>query len=121
MSTDTPQHDSNAPTVEDRLDALEFVVGQLALSVEVECAALRAHQGAPATRSADATDEDGDAEPFTVDGLRKWLEFCVQRMEAHGSASKTLQLAIQQSTRSVCSFDLPRDRGAAPLGRGPAI
>ena len=121
MSTDTPQHDSNAPTVEDRLEALEFVVGQLALSVEVECAALRAHLGAPVARSADATDEDEDAEPFTVDGLRKWLEFCVQRMEAHDSASKALQLAIQQSTRSVCSFGAPLDRSTAQVGRGPSI
>ena len=101
MSTDTPQHDSNAPTVEDRLEALEFVVGQLALSVEVECAALRAHLGAPVARSADATDEDGDAEPFTVDGLRKWLEFCVQRMEAHQSASAGLRAAIARAARDM--------------------
>ncbi|WP_295542295.1 hypothetical protein [uncultured Pseudacidovorax sp.] len=105
MSTDTPQHDSNAPTAEDRLDALEFVVGQLALSVEVECAALRAHLGAPVARSADATDEDGDAEPFTVDGLRKWLEFCVQRMEAHQSASAALRAAISQAARGIAGLE----------------
>lgn len=107
MSTDTPQHDSNAPTVEDRLDALEFVVGQLALSVEVECAALRAHLGAPVARSADATDEDGDAEPFTVDGLRKWLEFCVQRMEAHQSASTALRAAISRAARGIATNGAP--------------
>ncbi|WP_295545406.1 hypothetical protein [uncultured Pseudacidovorax sp.] len=101
MSTDTPQHDSNAPTVEDRLEALEFVVGQLALSVEVECAALRAHLAAPVAHSAEATDEDGDAEPFTVDGLRKWLEFCVQRMETHQSASAGLRAAIARAARGM--------------------
>lgn len=108
MSTDTPQHDSNAPTVEDRLDALEFVVGQLALSVEVECAALRAHLGAPVARSAQATDEDGDAEPFTVDGLRKWLEFCVQRMEAHQSASTALRAAISRAARGIAGAQADR-------------
>ncbi len=101
MSTDTPQHDSNAPTAEDRLDALEFVVGQLALAVEVECATLRAHLGAPVARSADATDEDGDAEPLTADGLRRWLEFCVQRMEAHQSASAGLRAAISRAARGI--------------------
>ena len=121
MSTDTPQHDSNAPTVEDRLEALEFVVGQLALSVEVECAALRARLGAPVARSADATDQDGDAEPFTVDGLRKWLEFCVQRMEAHGSASKALQMAIQRSAHSVCNLGAQPDGGTIPGASGTAL
>lgn len=98
MSTDTPQHDADAPTVQDRLSALEFVVGQLALAVESECAALRARL---APRAASAVPEDGDGEPFTVEGFRTWLEFCVQRMEVHRSGPRTLCAAIRQAARGI--------------------
>lgn len=105
MSTDTPQHDANAPTVQDRLSALEFVVGQLALAVESECAALRARL---APGAASAAHEDDEGEPFTVDGFTNWLDFCVQRMEAHRSASSSLRAAIRQAARGIASREVAR-------------
>ncbi len=98
MSTDTPQHDADAPTVQDRLSALEFVVGQLALAVESECAALRARL---APRAASAARENDEGEPFTVDGFTSWLELCVKRMEAHERAPAALRAAIAQAAHSI--------------------
>lgn len=100
MSTETPRHGKDAPTVLDRLDALEFVVGQLALAIEADSADMRVRLPSHPTN---AGCEDGNAEPFTVDGFRGWLELCVQRMEAHESAPAALRAAIAQAARGICS------------------
>lgn len=100
MSTETPRHGNDAPTVLDRLDALEFVVGQLALAFEADSADMR--ERLP-SRPANAGCEDGNAEPFTVEGFRGWLELCVQRMEAHKSAPAALRAAIARAAHDICS------------------
>lgn len=100
MSTETPRHGNDAPTVLDRLDALEFVVGQLALAFEADSADMRERCPAHLASAGHAGDE---AEPFTVDGFRRWLELCVQRMEAHHSAPAALRAAIARAAHGICS------------------
>lgn len=104
MSTETPRHGNDAPTVLDRLDALEFVVGQLALAIEADGADMRARLP---SRSASAGCEDGNAEPFTLDGFREWLELCVQRMEAHESAPAALRAAIARAAHGISGQSNP--------------
>lgn len=101
MSTETPRHGNDAPTVLDRLDALEFVIGQLALAIEADSADMRARLPSHPTN---AGCEDSNAEPFTVDGFRGWLELCVQRMEAHKSAPALLRAAIAQAARDIAAL-----------------
>ncbi|RYF60736.1 MAG: hypothetical protein EOO27_04760 [Comamonadaceae bacterium] len=107
----TNEAPSQAPTNAERLDAMEFLLGQMALQIEADSTAIRAQlhrlHGAierSTPQALCAPQEEEDAEPFTVGGLCSWVQTCVERMHAHQSATARQMLAIGEVTMRVTAL-----------------
>lgn len=114
-----PERPSTTPTVEERLEAMEYFLGQLMLSIEVDSTAIRAHvqrlESAilhTAQLPISAPTEDEEVEPFTVDSFCAWMQLTVERMRAHQAVSARQMVAIGELVTRVASL-------GASLGEEP--
>lgn len=108
-------------TTEDRLQALEFVLGQALLLTEAASVAQAQRIKRLEARFAQLEPLPDDAQnepPFTLDGLATWLTTCVQRMQEHQSVTPRLQAAISEASARVLSLGESLD--PKPAEAGPA-
>lgn len=110
---DAPENLSIPSTLEDRFQAIEYVLGQMLLLAEVESAAVRAHlqrlesaitHTLQVPLSSPADEENAD--PLTIDSFCTWIQTSLERMRAHQSVSANKMVAIGELTARV------RDLGA---------
>ena len=111
-----PKPPSTTPTAEERLDAMEFLLGEFMAHMELESIASRARAQrleaalrkiAPQTLA--AAGEEEDVEPFTVDGLASWMQMCVERMRAHQATTARFQVALGELVLAVTGNVQPAD------------
>ena len=104
MHTPTP----SAPTTEQRLEALEFLLGQTLLALEADSVATHARldrleaalkKTAPGAL-APATEEE-DSQPFTLQALGHWMQTALRAMRAHQSVTAAQMVAIGEATTRV--------------------
>jgi hypothetical protein len=103
---------NNTTTPEERLQALEFLLGQALLTIEGDSAAIRARLDrieAAVTRIAPdklapPSEEEQEEIPFTLDSLGSWMQTCLERMRAHQSVSARKMVAIGEVTERVLSL-----------------
>ena len=97
----TPSHDQ-------RLEALEFLLGQALLALEADSVAMHAQlerldaalkKAAPGAL-APATEEE-DSQPFTLQGLGQWMQTALRAMRAHQSVTAAQMVAIGEATTRV--------------------
>lgn len=97
----TPSHDQ-------RLEALEFFVGQALLALEADSVAMHARldrleaalkKAAPGAL-APATEEE-DTQPFTLQGLGQWMQTALRAMRAHQSVTAAQMVAIGEAADRV--------------------
>lgn len=95
MHTQTPS------TTEQRLEALEFFLGQALLALEADSVAMHARldrleaalkMAAPGAL-APATQEE-DSQPFTLQGLGQWMQTALRAMRSHQSVTAQQLVAI---------------------------
>ncbi len=116
-------------TAEERLDAMEFFVGQLLIALEAESESQRARLARlesvidamlPGTLARLTAQEaaDGEDTPFTVESFGRWMQICIGRMRAHGSASARQMVAIGElTTRILDEADGPTAAQEPAIGR----
>lgn len=106
------EHDATSPpTMSERLDAMEFVLGQMALLIEADHTAMQAQlyrlhtavQAAAPMALPPPSAEEG-CEPFTVAALSDWLGLCVERMQAHQAATARQVAAIAQTAARLAGL-----------------
>jgi hypothetical protein len=102
-----------APTVEERLEAMEFLLGQALLLTEAESVTVRARlarleravrrtaPGAIHEPGPDDDDFDMAAMAFTLASLGDWMQTCLSRMRQTHSVSAQQMVAIGQTTDRV--------------------
>lgn len=104
MHTPTP----SAPTTEQRMEALEFFVGQALLALEADSVATHARLDrleaalkmtvpgalAPAT-------EEESTQPFTLQALGDWMQTALRAMRSHQSVTAQQMVAIGETTTRV--------------------
>lgn len=107
----TPERPSTTPTVEERLEAMEYFLGQLLLSIEVDSTAIRAHMQRlesaivhTAQLPLSAPSEEEEVPPLTVESVSSWMQLCVERMRAHQSVSARRMVAIGELVTRVASL-----------------
>lgn len=103
----------NTPiTADERLDALEFFLGNALLDIECDNVAIHDHLArldaainaiAPG-KLAPPTEEEEDHEPFTLDSLGSGIQFCVQAMRRHKSVKARQMVAIGELTTRVLNL-----------------
>lgn len=106
------EHDTpSPPTCTERLDAMEFVLGQMALLIEADHFAMRAqlyrlqaaiHKAAPGALIPPGEEEG--CEPFTVAALSDWVQGCVERMAAHQAATVRHRAAIAAAAHRLAGL-----------------
>lgn len=103
MHAQTP----STPTTEQRLEALEFLLGQALLALEADSVAMHAQldrleaslkKAAPGAL-APATEED--SQPFTLLGLGQWMQTALRAMRTHQSVTAAQMVAIGEATTRV--------------------
>jgi hypothetical protein len=103
---------NNPLSPEERLQALEFLLGQALLTIESDSAAIRAKldriEAAVARIAPDKLappgEEEQDEIPFTLDFLGSWMQTCLERMRAHQSVTARQMVAIGELTDRVLSL-----------------
>ena len=104
MDTQTP----TTPSHDQRLEALEFFLGQTLLAMEADSVATHARlnrleaalkKTAPGAL-APATEEE-DTEPFTLDALGHWMQTALRAMRSHQSVTAQQMVAIGELTDRV--------------------
>ena len=104
MDTQTP----STPTHDQRLEALEFLLGQALLALEADSVATHARlerleaalkKTAPGAL-APATEEE-DTEPITLDALGDWMQTALRAMRLHQSVTAQQMVAIGELTDRV--------------------
>ena len=105
---DAPKQSS---TVEERLQAMEYVLGQMLLLAETESVSVRAHLQRLESAISHTLQvplptptEEEDARPLTVDAFCAWMQICLERMRAHQSASARQMVAIGELTMRIGSL-----------------
>lgn len=103
---------NEAPTTtEERLEALEFLLGQTLLALEEDSNAtmvrldrleLAINRISPSSLPLPGKEETGS--PFTVDDLCAWMQKCVEAMRANQSVSARQMVAIGELTMRVASL-----------------
>ena len=104
MHAQTP----NTPSHDQRLEALEFLLGQALLALEADSVATHARldrleaalQKTAPGALAPATEEE-DTQPFTLQGLGQWLQTALRAMRAHQSVTAAQMVAIGEATTRV--------------------
>ena len=105
MDTQTP----STPTHDQRLEALEFLLGQALLALEADSVATHARldrieaalkMAAPGAL-APATEEEEDTQPFTLQALGDWMQTALRAMRAHQSVTAQQMVAIGETTTRV--------------------
>lgn len=103
--------DTQAPTTpshDQRMEALEFLLGQTLLALEADSVATHARldrleaalkKTAPGAL-APAT-EGEDTEPFTLQALGQWMQTALRAMRSHQSVSAQKMVAIGEMTTRV--------------------
>lgn len=103
MHAQTP----STPTTEQRLEALEFLLGQALLALEADSVAMHAQldrleaalkKAAPGAL-APATEED--SQPFTLLGLGQWMQTALRAMRSHQSVTAAQMVAIGEAADRV--------------------
>lgn len=101
------------PTVEERLQAMEFFLGQALLTLEADSCAIwdkieqleTAISGRPpkgATLAAEDAEHAQDR--FTMDSLGAWMQLCARQMREHQAATARQLVAIGELTDRVLSL-----------------
>lgn len=87
---------------------MEFLLGQLALSLEADSLATQAQLARleraitkAAPQALTPPTEEEAAEPFTMDAFGGWMQLCVQKMRQHQSTSARQMVAIGELTDRV--------------------
>lgn len=112
MPSSTKPNCPTPPTEAERIEAMEYLLGQALLIIEADSVAVRAQlkrlervveQLAPGAL-APADEEEEAAEPFTLDSLGGWMQLCLERMRAHRAATARQMVAIGELTERVLSL-----------------
>lgn len=105
MNTPAPH---TPPTTEERLEAMEFLLGQMALTLEVDSIATQAQLARleraitkAAPQALTPPTEEETAEPFTMDAFCGWMQRCLQKMREHQSATVRQMVAMGELTDRV--------------------
>lgn len=114
------------PTPHERLDALEYLLGNMALLLEASSTGmleqLQRLEGAinriaPGAMPAPGTEGDMEAtQAFTMDSLGQWMQICTERMRHHKAVTARQLVAIGETTARV--LELGASMGPEPA---PAI
>ena len=110
-----------SPTTDERLEALEFLLGQTLLALEADSHTLHERIGRlekVLTRTSPnalppLSEEAECSEPFTMNGLGEWMQISLERMRAHRSVSARQMVAIGEVTARVL------DLGESPAQEPP--
>lgn len=102
----------NEPSAHEQQQALEYLLGQILLSIEADSSAIRArlqrledaiNRIAPAALAPPGEEEEYDT-PFTMNSLGAYMQTCLERMRAHQSVRAVQMVAIGQLTERVLSL-----------------
>ena len=105
----TPAPSNPPPSPEERLEAMEYLLGQTLLALESDSAGIRAklkrleaalNAIAPG-KVPPATDQDEGNNPFTMDSLGEWMQTCTERMRHHKAVTTRQLVAIGETTARV--------------------
>ncbi len=116
----TPAPDST-PTTAERLEAMEYFLGQALLAIEADSAAMRAQLNrleavlqrlVPQAIEAPTEEEDNDA--FTLDGLAQWMQACLKHMRTHQSVTARQMVAIGQLADRVVELGATLTEASPP-------
>lgn len=106
MNTPAP---SAPPTTDDRLEAMEYLLGQTLLALEADSVTLHERIGrleaaidkiAPGSLPA-LSEEHENTTPFTMNDLGDWMQMSLERMRSHQSVSARQMVAIGELTARV--------------------
>lgn len=94
-------HAQTPSTTEQRLEALEYFLGQALLALEADSVAMHARldrleaalQKTAPDALAPATEEE-DSQPFTLQGLGQWMQTALRAMRSHQSVTAQQMVAI---------------------------
>ncbi len=115
----------STPTLQERIDALEYLLGQALLSVEADSVSTHAQLdrleraiAKLAPNALAAPSEEESKTPFTMDDLGRWMALCLERMRAHQSVHPRLMVAIGEATSRVLGLgeDLGPDTPPPSIG-----
>lgn len=104
MHAQTP----STPSQDQRLEALEYFLGQALLALEADSVAMHARldrleaalkKAAPGAL-APATEEES-TQPFTLQALGDWMQTALRAMRAHQSVTAQQMVAIGETTTRV--------------------
>jgi|GEM_PF-3384028 len=116
----TPAPDST-PTTAERLEAMEYFLGQALLAIEADSAAMRAQLNrleavlqrlVPQAIETPTEEEDNDA--FTLDGLAQWMQTCLKHMRTHQSVTARQMVAIGQLADRVVALGATLTEASPP-------
>lgn len=105
----TPPPDTKPTTTAERLEAMEFLLGQALLALEADCAAMRdkaARLEAALTQLAPRalkppSEEEAHEIPFTLDTLGAWVQTCLRQAHEHQAMTARQMAAIEEATDRV--------------------
>lgn len=105
----TPPAATTPPTTDERLEAMEYFLGQTLLSLEADSEAIRARldrleqalTNAAPGKVLPPTNEEENNPAFTMDALASWMQLCLQRMRTHQAATARQMVAIGELTDRV--------------------
>jgi hypothetical protein len=126
MKTKPPPSTSRATTAE-RLDAMEYLLGQALLALEADSAAQRDKAArleaaisrlAPDALAPPSEEEQGDI-PFTLDSLGAWVQICLRAAREHQAMTARQMVAIGELTDRVLALGSTL-APEPPLPIGPA-
>lgn len=109
-------------TPAEKIEALEFLLGQALLAIEADNSAIRARLDrleaalqriAPGQIAPYSKDEQLD-DPFTLDSLGAWMQLCLERMRAHQAVTSRQMVAIGETTERVLSLGQHLSEPAPP-------
>lgn len=97
------------PTTDERLEAMEYFLGQALLALEADSQAVRARLDRLEQALVSATpgkvpppsNDDENNPAFTMDALGNWIQICLQRMRTHQAATARQMVAIGELTERV--------------------
>lgn len=111
MKTKPPPSTRQA-TAAERLDAMEYLLGQALLAIEADSAAQRDKAArleaaltrlAPGTLAPPGEEEQGDI-PFTLDSLGAWVQTCLRAAREHQAMTARQMAAIGELTHRVLAL-----------------
>lgn len=121
----TPPPSTRRATAAERLDAMEYLLGQALLSLEIDSAAQRdkaarleaaINRLAPGALAPPSEEEQGST-PFTLDSLGAWMQTCLSSARERHAMTARQMVAIGELTDRVLEIGpAPAPEATPPIG-----